>query len=371
MEIKIDREELLKSVSRVQSIIERRSNMPILSTILLTADASEVRVSATDLELGFQQVVPADVIKEGSLTISGRKLFEILKESKASKFHLKEKEDNWIYISDDVARFNLACLPADEYPVFEEPEGVSMVEVDGEKISEMINKTIYSVTREDAGFKLSGVLIQKVERDGNTLLRMVATDGHRLSMIDKPVNGLESLELGDGIMIPKKGMSELNKMASEGGMIRIGFREKNCVAKRENVLLIIRLLETRFPDYNAVIPKKEEYLIDIDRVLILEAMRKMLILSNERYRAVKIVLEDDTMELVSTNPDLGEAQENIAVAYRGARLEAGFNPQYFLETLQSMDSDIIHMGFIDNSKPCILTGEADEGFLGLLMPMRL
>ncbi len=371
MEIKVEREELYKSVSRVQSIIERRSNMPILSTVLLTANASKVHVTATDLELGFQQIVPADVVQEGSLTISGRKLFEILKESKASNIHIKEKEDNWVYISDNVARFNMACLPADEYPAFAEPEGVSMVEADGETISEMVNKTIYSVTREDAGFKLSGVLMQKVERDGNTFLRMVATDGHRLSMIDKPIGGLESLDLGDGIMIPKKGMSELNKMASEGGPIRIGFKDKNCVARRENVLLIIRLLETRFPDYNAVIPEKQQYILDVDRVLILDAMRKMLILSNERYRAVKIVLENDTMELISTNPDLGEAQENINVEYRGERLEAGFNPQYFLETLQSMDSDIIHMGFIYNSKPCVLTGEVDEGFLGLLMPMRL
>jgi DNA polymerase-3 subunit beta len=371
MEIKIDREELYKSISRVQSIIERRSNMPILSTVLLNAHASEVHVSATDLELGFQQIVPADVIQEGSLSISGRKLFEILKESRASTFHIKEKEDNWVYISDDVARFNMACLPADEYPSFEEPEGVSLVEADGESISEMINKTIYSVTREDAGFKLSGVLMQKIERDGNMFLRMVATDGHRLSLIDKPVTGLESLELGDGIMIPKKGMSELNKMASEGGMLRIGFKKKNCVVKRENVLLIIRLLETRFPDYHAVIPEKKEYILDVDRVLILDAMRKMLILSNERYRAVKIVLENNNMELVSTNPDLGEAQENIKIEYSGERLEAGFNPQYFLETLQSMESEIIQMGFIDNSKPCILTGEADEGFLGLLMPMRL
>jgi len=371
MEIKIDREELYKSVSRVQSIIERRSNMPILSTVLLTAFGSEVHVSATDLELGFQQIVSADVIQEGSLSISGRKLFEILKESRALNFHIKEKEDNWVYISDDIARFNMACLPADEYPVFTEPEGVSMIEADGETISEMINKTIYAVTREDAGFKLSGVLMQKIERDGNTFLRMVATDGHRLSLIDKPVTGLESLELGDGIMIPKKGMSELNKMASEGGLLRIGFKDKNCVVKRENVLLIIRLLEARFPDYNAVIPEKKEYILDIDRVLILDAMKKMLILSNERYRAVKIVLEDNNMELVSTNPDLGEAQENIKIEYRGERLEAGFNPQYFLETLQSMESEIIQMGFIDNSKPCILTGEADEGFLGLLMPMRL
>ena len=371
MEIRIDREELYKSISRVQSIIERKSNMPILSTVLLTASASEVHVSATDLELGFQQVVSANVIQEGGITISGRKLFEILKESKASNFHIKEREGNWVYISDDVARFNLACMAADEYPVFTEPEGVSMVEADGEKISEMINKTIYSVTREDAGFKLSGVLIQKVVNGGNTLLRMVATDGHRLSMIDKSVTGLDSLELGDGIMIPKKGMFELNKMASEGGLIRIGFKDKNCVAKRENIFLMIRLLDTRFPDYKAVIPEKLQYIVDINRVVILDAMRKMLILSNERYRAVKIVLEDDTMELISTNPDLGEAQENIKVVYSGERMEAGFNPQYFLDTLQSMESTVIHMGFIDNSKPCILTGEADEGFLGLLMPMKI
>ena len=120
-----------------------------------------------------------------------------------------------------------------------------------------------------------------------------------------------------------------------------------------------------------MIPENREYVLDVDRVLLLDAMRKMLILSNERYKAVKIVLEDNNMELVSTNPDLGEAQENIKIQYSGERLEAGFNPQYFLETLQSMESETIQMGFIDNSKPCILTGESDEGFLGLLMPMRL
>jgi len=371
MEININREELYKCVSRVQSIIERKSNMPILSTILLTAKASQVHVSATDLELGFQQILKADVIQEGSVTISGRKFFEILKESKALNFHLKEKKDNWIFMSDDVAKFNLAGLPADEYPVFAEPEDVSTIEVDGEVLSEMINKTIYAVTREDAGFKLSGVLLKKMEKEGGTFLEMVATDGHRLSKIEKPVAGLESLELGDGILIPKKGMSELNKMASEGGSLNFGFREKNCVVKRENILLIVRLLETRFPDYHAVIPEKVEYIVDIDRILLLEAMRKMLILSNERYRAVKIVLEDDIMELISTNPDLGDAQEKIKVDYRGEHLEAGFNPQYFIDTIQSMESEVIHLGFIDKSKPCVLTGEADEGFLGLLMPMKL
>lgn len=371
MEIKIDREELFKSVSRVQSIIERKSNMPILSTILLTAGTSEVSVSATDLELGFQQKMSADVIEEGSITISGRKLYEILKESKASKFNIKEKEDNWIFLSDDIAQFNLACLPADEYPAITEPEDMTMVEIDGEIFSEMINKTIYSVTREDAGFKLSGVFLQKVTDDNELLLRMVATDGHRLSMVNNPLSGLDSIEIGDGIMIPKKGMIELNKIASEGGSLKIGFKDKNCVVKKSDVILLIRLLDTKFPDYSAVIPQKAEYDIGVERILLLDAMRKMLILSNERYRAVKIVLEDDIMDLISTNPDLGEAREKIKIEYRGERLESGFNPQYFIDILQAMKSEKVRLGFIDSTKPCLLTGDDDQGFLGLLMPMRL
>ena len=253
--------------------------MPILSTILLTAKASEVRVSATDLELGFQQVMPAEVLQEGSVTISGRKLFEILKESKTETFNINEKEDHWVFLSDGVARFNLACLPADEYPTITEPEAVSTVELDSEIFSDMINKTIYSATREDAGFKLSGIFIQKVLQNDSLLLRMVATDGHRLSMVDNPMPGLDSIEIGDGIMIPKKGMTELNKMASEGGKIQIGFKDKNCVARRGSVLLLIRLLDSKFPDYTAVIPEKSTHIIKVERILLLDAMRKMLILS--------------------------------------------------------------------------------------------
>ena len=162
MEIKFDRDQIFKCVSRVQSIIERKSNMPILSTLLLSAKGTEVRISATDLEIGFQQTVPVNVIQEGSVAISGRKLFEILKESRKSSFHIREKENNWVYMSDDVARFDLACLPADEYPTFVEPEGVQMIEVEGNILSEMINKTVYSVTIEEAGFKLSGVFTEKV-----------------------------------------------------------------------------------------------------------------------------------------------------------------------------------------------------------------
>jgi DNA polymerase-3 subunit beta len=371
MEIKIDRNELLKSVSKVQSIIEKKSNMPVLSTILFTADGSTVRISATDLELGFQETINAQVIEEGSITLSGRKIFEILKETKAGEFHIKDKENNWIFISDGVARFNLASISPDEFPVFMKPEGVTMIPIEGETLVDMINKTIYAVTAEEAGFKLSGVLTEKVAIDGKDYLRMVATDGHRLSLIDKPFSNLDALELKEGVMIPKKGMNELNKMAADGGTVEIGFKEKNCVAKKDNAFLVMRLLETNFPDYKAVMQRNEREPVNISKAALLEAMRKMLILSNERYRAVKITLENNVMDLVSTNPDLGEAQENIEIKYSGERVEAGFNPKYFIDTLQSMQSETIHLDFTDSSKPFVLTGEADEGFVGLIMPMRV
>jgi DNA polymerase-3 subunit beta len=371
MEIKIERDNLYKAVSRVQSIVEKRSNMPILSMILLSATGSNIELSATDLEISLQQKLSAQIIKPGNITISGRKLFEILKESKSPTIHIREKENNWVFLSDQEARYNLACLPPDEYPVFVEPEDVGTVEIDADVLKEMINKTIYAVTLEEAGFKLSGIYTEKVELEGKTFLRMVSTDGHRLSMIDKAIENLENVKINGGVMIPKKGMAELSKLASEGGSVHLGFKQNNCVARKEDSIIVIRLLESKFPDYSAVLPKKAKSLVKVKRESLLDGMKKMIILTSESYRGVKITLDKNTIELVSINPDLGDAQESLEVEYKGERLEAGFNARYFIDVLQNMDSETVEMGFIDNSSPCVVRGEEDGGFLGLVMPMRL
>ena len=284
---------------------------------------------------------------------------------------IREKENQRVFISDDIARFELASISAEEYPMVSEPEGVAMVEVDGKGLSEMINKTIYCVAVEDAGFKLSGVFMEPREDDGKGKLRMVATDGHRLSLIEKDILNMEGMDLGKGVMVPKKGMTELNRLCSEGGRIELGIRGKEVVAKRENSLLLIRLLESKFPDYQSVLPKERKITLKVDRMGLLEAMRKMMILSNERYRAVRMALEANTMELVSTNPDIGEGRENLAIDYQGQRLEAGFNPRYFIECLQAMESEEVTLDFVDQLKPCVIRGELDKGFVGLVMPMRI
>ncbi|MBW1729765.1 MAG: DNA polymerase III subunit beta [Deltaproteobacteria bacterium] len=371
MKCHIDRTLFLKSLGRVQGIIEKRSNMPILSMILLEANGSSLQVSATDLEIAFRQSLEAQIDQEGAVAAPGRKLFEILRESTGSTIQIFQKENNWIYLSDGTAEFNLAGLPAEEFPGMVEPEEVSFFEVDASLISEMITKTIYAVTMEEAGFKLSGIYTEKIAEAGKEMLRMVGTDGHRLSLVDKEIPGLQNLQLPGGVVIPKKGMTEINRLASEGGTIHIGFKQSNCIAKKDTAIIMIRLLETKFPDYHAVIPKRPRCKITVNRALLLQAMKKMLILSNERYKAVKITLGENVMDLHSTNPDLGEAEEKISVDYQEEPLELAFNARYFIDVLQNMESEEIELSFVDDSKPCVIRGDLDQGFMGLIMPMRI
>jgi DNA polymerase-3 subunit beta len=345
--------------------------MPILSSVLLSADDSGIVISATDLEISFQQKVQAQVLDPGSLAISGRKLFEIIKESKSQTIYIKERENNWVFITDESARFNMACLSADEYPMFVEPSDVKFVEIEGSVIREMIAKTIYAVTMEDAGFKLSGIFTEKRMQGENNYLRMVATDGHRLSMIDKQIPGIENLELDSGVLIPKKGMSEVSKLASEEGKVQFGFKQNNCVVKKKDALIVVRLLESKFPDYTVVIPKRPKCEVKISRMGLLDGMKKMTILSDESYKGVRIKVNSNSLELVSTNPDIGEVQENIPVDYNDEALELGFNARYFIDILQAMESEEVILGFVDSSSPCVIKGKEDLGFLGLVMPMRL
>jgi DNA polymerase-3 subunit beta len=373
MEIKISRDMLLKGISRVQGILEKRSHMPILSTVLLTTKDNELELAATDLEIGFQNNYPAEIITPGTITISGKKLLDIARETNSDTIYITEKENNWVYISDNHAHYNLSCLPADEFPVLTEPEGTSTIPIDGTALTEMIDKTIYSITMEEAGFKLSGVFMERVE-DKEDILRMVATDGHRLSLIDKKIPEVQKLELEQGVMIPKKGLIELHKLALDDGDILFGFKQNNLVAKQDKALIVIRLLDTKFPDYRNVIPLQQEgsqNTINVKKNALLDAMRRMMIIRTDQYQGVKINIETEYLEMTSVNPDLGNVEERVDVRYTGESMEVGFNPKYFIDALQPMESEEIQLNIKDNTSPCLITGERDEGFLGLIMPMRI
>lgn len=374
MEIKIDRDTLLKGISRVQGILEKRSHMPILSTVLLTTKVDELEISATDLEIGFQNSYPVEIIKPGSITISGKRLFDITRETDSKNIYISEKENNWIYISDNNAHYNLSSFPADEFPVLTEPEDTVMIEIDSKVLAEMINKTIYSITMEEAEFKLSGVFMERINKDGEDFLRMVGTDGHRLSLINKRVPDIEKIEMKDGVMIPKKGLIELNKLSLENGGILFGVKQNNLVAKQRKALIIIRLLDTKFPDYRNVVPAQEEAkqnTVTVNRRSLLEAMKRMMIIRGDQYQTVKMNMGLDYLEMASVNPDLGNVEERIEIKYEGKPMGMGFNPKYFIDTLQSMHSDIVYLNSKDQTSPCLITGDQDDGFLGLIMPMKV
>lgn len=375
MEFKIDREQFLGCISRTQGIIEKTSNMPILSTVLISSEQGRITVSATDLELSFQEILSAEVISGGSVAVPGRKLFEILRESKGESFYIKKEENERIFISDGNTKFKLASLSAEEFPLLIEPEHINYTTINGTDIRDMIKKTIYTVASENIGFKLSGIFVEKKEKNDNTFLRFVATDGHRLSLIDKQVSGVERLNLEEGILVPKKGMVEINKMIQEGGPIEVGLKNRNFVTKKDNRILMIRLLDVRFPNYETVIPEKTELLIRLDRTRFIEALRRMLIFSTEKYRAVKMVIKEEAMELASTNMEIGEAFEEIDIEHKGSKIEdkmeIAFNPKFLIDALHSMESKFIDLGLINKDRPCVITGEDDPDFLALIMPMRL
>lgn len=364
MELKIDREILLKAMSRVQGILEKKSHMPILSTVLLTAD-KDLELSATDLEISFKDTYPAEVIQPGQITISGAKLTAIAKETNATHIHIREKDNNWVYISDGNAHFNLAGLAADEFPELTEPEGTVMIDIDG--LDEMIAKTIYAASIEDAGFKLSGVFMEAT----GDILKMVATDGHRLSLIDKQIPGVDKLEIGEGVLIPKKGLIELSKLVADE-TISLGVNGTTLVAKKETARITVRLLEAAFPDYRNVIPTEANAeIITVNRQHLLGTVRRMMILYNDQHQGMKISIDENALEFASVNPDLGDAKEKVEVEYGGELMEMGFNPKYFIDALSAMDSDVVYLNIKDSGCPCVITSDKDEGFLGLIMPMRV
>ncbi len=375
MEFKIEREHFLKSINRAYSITEKSSNMPILSTVLISTKEAHIDIYATDLEISFKESIPAEVISQGSAAIPCKKLLEIARESKKDEFYVK-KEDQRIFISDGTAEFRLAFLPPEEFVLTSEPEGIEYTNIEAAELRDMIKKTIYNLsTVEEMGYKFSGIFIQKKDIEGELFLRFVSTDGSRLSLVDKKVSGIESLNIEEGIFVPKKGMTEINKLAQEGGPINIGLKDRDLIVKKANRVLIIRLLDIKFPKYESALPESTRYIIEIQKSRFIEALRRMLIFTTDAYKAVIFSIKNNNIELKSTNVEIGEARESIDIRHKGESVEdsfeIAFNPKFLLDAIQPMESEFINLGLIDKDKPCIITGEDDPHYLSLIMPMRI
>jgi len=379
MDVKVDRKMLLDALSKASFVIERKSVLPVL----LSADTEGLKLRATDLESFLTIGMGAEVLKPGSIAAPFANLNRFAKSLKG-EVRLTEEENDWLKVSGGNAVFNLACIPADKFPVPIGMQDMPMAEVSGSLLADMIDRTAYAMDVEEShgGFRLNGILIERNKKDS---LRMVATDGGRLSMVDRQVSGVSRLDLGKGgAVVPRKGILLLRRLLIDGKKVRkglgladpisLGIGSDHLVVKRKGISLLVRLMDCKFPDYRDMLIRekaKKGYLIEVNRLVLLEAMERIMEVISNQYQGVKITTGADYLEMVSVNPDLGDVEEKIEIKYDGELIEIGFNPKYFIGVLQTMDSDVIFLDIKDQTSPCLITGERDEGFLGLIMPMRV
>jgi DNA polymerase-3 subunit beta len=374
MKLSITKSEFLRGLGRIQSIVEKRNSMPILANTLIeapsTGDDAKLHLAATDLEVGVRSQHPAVVTEAGGLTVSAKKLFEIIRELPDEKIELEATANSYLEIRCNRSRFTLAGTAAEEYPTLPEFSPEKTVPVSAAILSAMIERTMYAASVDETRYNLNGVYLEVLGESGE--IRLVATDGHRLACVDRAIEG-DASALASGVIIPRKGLGELKRLVDEDDAeeIELAFANNSGLARKGDVTLVMRLIEGEFPNYNQVIPKDLTRHLILPTDLLVQAVRRVALLSSERSRAVKLELSDGQLVITSNNPDLGDAREELDIDYAGEALSIGFNARYLLDAINAIQLKEIRFSFQDELSPSRITPPDDEKTLAVVMPMRI
>lgn len=373
MKLTISKSELQKGLARIQSVVEKRNTMPILANVLLDAGnkkSKTLTLAATDLEVGIRGSHPADVEIAGKVTVSAKKLYEIVRELPNELVSLEVTENAYVKICCDRAQFALAGNAADEYPTLPNFSLGKTAPVQAVFLSEMIERTMYAASADETRYNLNGVYFEQLPTSGK--VRMVATDGHRLAIVDRML-GAELSGLEPGVIIPRKGLGELKHLLDEEDTeeVELGFEGNSALVRKGEVTLVMRLIEGEFPNYQQVIPKETNINLTVVVETLARALRRVALLSAERSRAIKFELSDGQLRLSSNNPDLGDAQEEIDVDYAGEPITVAFNARYLMDALNSIKAKEVRLGFKDATSPAQLIPTDDDDALAVVMPMRV
>jgi DNA polymerase-3 subunit beta len=377
MEFKIKRNDFLNALSWTQSVVEKKTTMPILSNALLEVGNQKVRIIATDLEVGVMTQVEAHVAHEGKICVLAKSLHDIVRELPNEEIQIRQKDETRIEISAGKSQFKIVGMSPDEFPTLPMANEKNSYSLEAKGLKGMLDKTLYAISNDESRYNLHGVYL---EQTGEKTLRMVATDGHRLSYVDREVS--YPVQLPKGVIIPKKAVYEMKRLvggtdasdSQEGDVqepVRLVVDGRNFVSQRGDVTLIARLIDGEFPDYKAVIPKKQEKGLIVDRQSLMGALKRVSLLLGDRARGIKFSISSGLLELAASNPDLGEAHEELGVDYKGEKLGIGFNPRYFLDILNILEDEKVVIEFNGEVGPCAIRSQLDRGFLSVIMPMRI
>ena len=365
MKLSASREALLQPLQTVIGVVERRQTMPILANVLLAAKDGQLAVTATDLEVELVANTEVEVKAAGEVTVPGRKLLDIcraLPDEAAISMSLSVEK---LSVTSGRSRFSLMTLPAAEFPTVEDINAEQSVTVSQEKLTKLLDKTHFSMAQQDVRYYLNGLLLET----GQKHLRAVATDGHRLALCEVELDQKDLPE--QQVIVPRKGVLELQRLIGGEGDLELILGSNHVRIQLEGIRFTSKLIDGRFPEYERVIPQDTSNHLSADREAFRGALQRTAILSNEKYRGIRLTIKSGSLLLQAHNPEQEEAEEEVEVAYEGDDIEIGFNVNYLLDALGAIDTDEVTLAVVDGNSSCLLREPGNDESKYVVMPMRL
>ena len=366
MNVTSSRESFLRPLQAVIGVVERRQTMPILANVLIQAKDGKLSMTASDLEVELVAGANVDEVKTpGDITVPARKLLDICRALPEGSTINIQLDGDRLLVKSGRSRFVLSTLPATDFPIIEDINANIELNIGQSDLHRLLDKTHFSMAQQDVRYYLNGLLI---EIEGGNV-RAVATDGHRLALCEIDVGKQDGAT--QQVIIPRKGVLELQKLLGDEGDVRLSIGTNHIRAEVGETKFTSKLIDGRFPDYGRVIPKPDKNQLVIGRDYLRNALQRAAILSNEKYRGVRLDLAKKSLRIQANNPDQEEAQDELEVEYKGTDMEIGFNVNYLLDALAAVDTDEVEVGFVDANSSCVIKcpGDVDSKFV--VMPMRL
>jgi DNA polymerase III subunit beta len=365
MKLTAEREKLLAPLQAVIGVVERRQTMPVLANVLLGVSQGRLSITATDLEVELLAATEVSVQQTGDITVPGRKFLDILRALPEKLTVAITAEGEKAVIKAGRSRFTLSTLPAAEFPVIEDINSQQTVQIPHKDLSRLLEKTHFSMAQQDVRYYLNGMLL---EIDAQ-LLRAVATDGHRLALSEATLES--KAKSPQQVIVPRKGVLELQRVLTPEGTASVAIGSNHVRAQIGDVRFTSKLIDGRFPEYSRVIPSAPAAAIRADRDVLRQALQRTAILSNEKYRGIRINVKKNALTVQAHNPEQEEAEEEIEVTYEGADLEVGFNVNYLLDALAAIDGQEVEIGLTDSNSSCLIRSPGGASSRYVVMPMRL
>jgi DNA polymerase-3 subunit beta len=379
MNFTVDRDQFEGNLARIQGVAERRHTMPILSHTLLSVGPKAgptgspgLTLVASDLEIVVRCSQSLDVVEPGSIALPARKLFDIAKVLPKGPVTVAGREGNYVEISAGRGHFRLAGLGSEEFPEMPERPKGNPVPVDSETFRKLVDRVSAFATGDETRYNLSGILLERQEEEGRTILRMVATDGHRLAIADEEVPNLGDLLGEKRVLVPRKGLNEIRKLSDGGpGSLELSATEKFLFAGKGDTEVWVRLLDAEFPDYRQVVPKENQIVASVPRKTFLDVLKRVSVMAPDKVNSVRLSFSGKQLEVSTTTPDIGEARDLLPIEFEGATIKVGFNGRYLQDALGGISEDTVRMELKDEVSQVIVRPATDRNYLAIIMPMRI